>query len=140
MAETKILVQGYAREQNGIWFASPSTVLIKDQGLNILADPGSNKNLLLKALEKENLAPEDIDLVFLTHHHLDHSLNIRLFPEKDICDGSTINTGDKIVEYSGRIPGTSIQVIPTPGHTPDHFSLLVKTKKGRVVVAGDVFW
>lgn len=140
MAEVKILIEGYAREENGVWSASPASVLIKDGGLKILADPGANKKLLLDALGKEGLKPEDIDIVFLTHYHLDHILNIRLFPEKDVYDGNTINSNDKIIEYSGNIPNTNIQVIPTPGHAHEHCSLLVKTNKGRIAVAGDVFW
>ncbi len=140
MTEIKILIEGYAREENGIWSASPATVLIKDSGLNILVDPGANKKLLLEALEKEDLKLEDVDIVFLTHYHLDHILNIRLFPDKDVYDGNTINISDKIVEYSGNIPNTNVQVIPTPGHAHEHCSLLVETEKGKIVVAGDVFW
>ncbi len=140
MAEIKILIEGYAREKSGVWYASPATVLINDNGLNILVDPGANKKLLLEALEKEGLKPENIDIVFLTHYHLDHILNIRLFPDKDIYDGNTINSDDKIVEYSGNIPNTNVQVIPTPGHAHEHCSLLVGTKKGKIVIAGDVFW
>jgi len=140
MSELRILIEGYAREEKNVWLASPSTVLIKDSGLNILADPGSNKKMLLVALEKEGFKPEDIDIVFLTHYHLDHILNIRLFPDKDIYDGATINSGDKIIPYSGRIPGTKIEVIQTPGHADEHCSLLIETKDGKIVIAGDVFW
>lgn len=140
MAEVKILIEGYAKEAKEEWIASSSTVLIKDNGLNILVDPGANKEKLLEALEKEGLKPEDIDIVFLTHYHLDHILNIRLFPDKDIYDGDTINIGDKTVEYSGNIPNTNVQVIPTPGHAHEHASLLVETEKSKIVVAGDVFW
>lgn len=140
MSEIKILIEGYAREESDVWLASPATVLIKDNGLNIIVDPGANKKLLLDALEKENIKPEDIDIVFLTHYHPDHILNIRLFPGKDVYDNNTIYSDDKEVGYSGNIPNTNIQVIPTPGHAHEHCSLLVKTEKGRIVVAGDVFW
>jgi glyoxylase-like metal-dependent hydrolase (beta-lactamase superfamily II) len=140
MAEIKILIEGYAKKTENEWIASPSTVLIKDNGLNILVDPGSNKKLLLNALVKEKLKPKDIDLIFLTHYHLDHILNIRLFPDCDVLDGDTINRDDKILEYSGNIPKTSIKVIPTPGHAHEHASLLVKTSKGDIVIAGDLFW
>ncbi len=140
MAEIKILIEGYAKEENGVWYASPATILIRDSGLNILVDPGANKELLLESLDKEGLKPENIDIVFLTHYHLDHILNIRLFPNKDIYDGNTINSNDKIVKYSGNIPNTNVQVIPTPGHAHEHCSLLVETKKGKIVSAGDVFW
>jgi len=140
MAEVKILIEGYARKENGVWFASPSTILIKDSGLNILVDPGANKKLLLEALRKEKLRQEDIDIIFLTHYHLDHLLNIRLFPDKTVYDCDTINNNDKIETYSGNIPNTNIQVIPTPGHAHEHCSLLVETKKDKIIIAGDVFW
>ena len=136
----KILIEGYARKENTVWFASPTTVLVKDSGLNILVDPGANKRLLVEALKEEGLVPGDIDIVFLTHYHLDHILNIRLFPHNDIYDGTSINRDDKITEYSGNIPRTSIRVIPTPGHAHEHCSLLVETEQGNVVIAGDVFW
>lgn len=53
--------------------------MIKYIGLNILVDPGANRKKLLEALEKDGLRPEYIDMVFLTHYHLDHILNIRSF-------------------------------------------------------------
>ncbi len=140
MAEIKILVEGYAREENGVMFASPTTVLIKDNNLKVLVDPGANRELLLKGLKKENLQPEDIDIVFISHYHPDHFLNIRLFPENDIYDGSVIWSNDKETSYSSEIPGTNIKIIPTPGHSNEHCSLLVETDKGKIVIAVDVFW
>ena len=140
MTEIQILIEGYAKKTKDGWLASSSTVLIKDSGLNILVDPGSNKKLLLKKLVEEDLRPKDINLIFVTHYHLDHILNIRLFPNCDILDGSEINRDDKIFEYSGNIPHTNVQVIPTPGHAHEHASLLVKTDKGNIVIAGDLFW
>ncbi|MCX6710727.1 MAG: hypothetical protein NTZ02_01410 [Candidatus Woesearchaeota archaeon] len=50
MSEIKILIEGYAKEEKTGWKASSTTVLIKDNGLNILVDPGLNRELLLKAL------------------------------------------------------------------------------------------
>jgi glyoxylase-like metal-dependent hydrolase (beta-lactamase superfamily II) len=140
MTEVKILIEGYAKKTKDGWIASPSTVLIRDSGLNILADPGSNKKLLLKKLAEEKMKPEDIDIIFLTHYHLDHTLNIRLFPDCDILDGNEINKDDKILNYSGKIPNTNVKVIETPGHSVEHASLLVETAMGKIVVAGDVFW
>jgi len=140
MTEVKVLVEGYVREEDDFLVASPTTTLIKDKDLNILVDPGANEKKLVESLKKEGLKPEDIDVVFLTHYHLDHTLNIRLFPGKDIYDGSVIYSDDKEKEYSGNIPNTNIKVIPTPGHSDEHCSLLVKTGKGKIVIAADVFW
>jgi len=136
MAEVKILIEGYATKER----ASPSTVLIKDSGLKILVDPGANKERLLSALSREGLKPEDINLIFLTHYHPDHILNIRLFPDKDILDGNTIYRDDKDIGFSDNIPNTNIKVIETPGHAHEHASLLVETEKGKVVIAGDLWW
>lgn len=140
MAEVKVLVEGYAREEEDVFFASPTSTLIKDNGKLILVDPGTNEKLLLEALEKEGLKPEDMDIIFLSHYHPDHLLNIRLFPGKDIYDGGTIWRGDKEIEYEGKIPNTNVEVIQTPGHADEHCSLLVETDKGKIVVAADVFW
>ena len=140
MSGFKILIEGYARTMGSVVFASPTTVLIRDSGLTILVDPGANKRLLLDALEREAITPEQIDIVFVTHHHLDHLLNIRLFPDKEIYDGAAINAYDKMLEYSGNIPNTRIKVIPTLGHTMEHWSLLMETARGKVAIAGDVFW
>jgi len=143
MAEVKVLIEGYVKELKDGWLAQPSTVLIKDSGLNIIVDPGSNKELLLKKFADEDLEPEDINIVFLTHHHLDHALAIMIFPDSDILlDGDlmNINKSDKVFSYSGNIPKTNIRVISTPGHIFEHSSLLVETEMGKVVVAGDLFW
>ena len=140
MSEVRILIEGYVREEQGVELASPSTILIRDSGLNILVDPGANKQKLLDALSKEELKSEDIDLVFLTHYHLDHILNMRLFPDKDILDGNTIYRDDKEIEFSDKIPNTNIKVIETPGHSHEHACLLVETERGRIIIAGDVFW
>lgn len=141
MDKVKVLIEGRVKKLKDGWIASPSTVLIRARDLKILVDPGSDKEFLLKKLTEEGLAPREIDIMFLTHHHLDHTLNIRLFPDCDILlDGDKMNETDRIFSYSENIPGTDIKVVPTPGHTFDHASLLVETEKGKIVIAGDLFW
>lgn len=141
MSEIIILIAGYARPIKGGYLASPSTVLIKDSGKLILVDPGANAKLLLQALKKEKIKPADIGIIFLTHYHPDHILNIRLFPKADIYDSDTIYRDDQEIFYNGKnIPGTAIKIITTPGHAYEHASLIVKTKEGVYAIAGDVFW
>ena len=141
MSNIKVLIEGRAQKIENGWLASPSTVLIRDGGLNILADPGSNKELLMAKLGEEGLNPGDINAIFLTHLHLDNILNISLFGDCDILlDGDRMNGTDKVFSYSDNIPGTDIKVISTPGHTLEHSSLLVQTPEGIVAVAGDLFW
>lgn len=142
MDKITILVEGYAHPgEDDIYVASPTSTLIYHQDKKILVDPGTNATSLLEALGKESLKPEDIDILFLSHYHPDHFLNIRLFPNHDLYDGSMLWRKDEEIAYTKKLPGTEIQVIPTPGHAPEQCSLIVETKEyGIVCVAQDVFW
>jgi len=99
--------------------------------------------------------PRDVALVINTHLHFDHCGGNRLFPgipihvqrrEREAArePGYTIPEwvefeGATYVELDGEaeiVPG--VRVLPTPGHTPGHQSVLVDTEEGLVVVAGDV--
>lgn len=141
MAEVIVLVEGYAREENGVEYASPSSVLIKDNKLNIIVDPGMNRELLLKALNKQSLSTKDINYVIITHFHPDHALLAGIFENAKVIDDDSINSWDsKIEPHNGKVPGTNIKLILTPGHEYFHCSVLVETDKGKIVISGDVFW
>ncbi len=140
MTKVKVITQGYAKETKNGWLASSTTTLIEDSEKKIIVDPGINKPLLIKNLKKEGLTPNDIDIVFMTHYHPDHMFLASIFEKAIAMDGDTIYEKDKETEYEGSIPGTDVKVIPTPGHAHEHCALLVKTNKGNVVIAADVFW
>ncbi len=141
MAEVKILIEGYATKKTGK--ATSSCVLIQDNNLNILVDPGMDRKKLLEALAKENLKPGDINYVIISHTHLDHCGLAGIFENAKLVDDGAIYTFEGgYDEYEDRkaIPSDNIEVIKTPGHDPFHCSVLVKTKDGNVVIAEDVFW
>jgi glyoxylase-like metal-dependent hydrolase (beta-lactamase superfamily II) len=141
LAEISILTEGYAsRVKGGRLRASPSSVLIEVAGKRLLVDPGADRRGLLSGLSMVGLSPEEVDLIFVTHTHLDHILNLRLFPEAEVLDSSYIYRGDEEIPYGNFIPKTRIEVLPTPGHTPDHASLLVLVENETWLVAGDLFW
>ncbi len=75
------LLSGY-----GTWIemSSTATLLVRDQ-MRILFDTGAvtERKKLLKALDKLDLRPEDIDIVANTHLHMDHCENNPLFPRAD---------------------------------------------------------
>jgi glyoxylase-like metal-dependent hydrolase (beta-lactamase superfamily II) len=139
--KVKVLIEGYARQTKTGWVASSTVVYINDCGKQIIVDPGINKELLLQRLESEKIKTSDIDYVFLTHYHLDHAYLAAIFEKAVILDGFTIYKKDKETDYTKNIPGTNIQLIPSPGHASEHHSLLVTIEnQGKIVVAGDVFW
>ena len=102
----------------------------------------------------ENI-PRDIAFVINTHLHFDHCGGNRLFagvpihvqarelaaarsldytiPEWVDFDGATYVEHDGEVEV---LPG--IRLVPTPGHTDGHQSVLVETGGSPVVIGGDV--
>lgn len=136
-----ILVEGYAKITDTGWDASSSCTLITtDSGKKILVDPGANRDLLFAELKKRGLTIEDIDMVFITHHHLDHAMNVGLFPNAKVIDEEAVYTQAVAVEGVKMLPDTDITVIATPGHEYAHASLVIPTDKGTVVAAGDCFW
>lgn len=141
MNKIDILIEGYAHITNTGWDASSSSCLITtDSGLKIITDPGANRNLLFEKLKERGVSLEDIDYVFITHHHLDHAMNVGLFPKAKIADEEAIYTQGKAQEGPQMIPDTDITILSTPGHEAGHGVLVVPTAQGIVVVAGDNFW
>lgn len=140
MTTYKILIPGYATKTDSGWLASCTTTLIRDSGKTIVVDPGINREQLLFTLKQENLSPAEIDMVFLTHHHIDHAFLVALFEKAIVLDGETIYQNDLETDYEGLLPGTSIRIMPTPGHAYEHSSLIMDTDQGKVVIAADLFW
>ncbi len=143
MPKVKVLIQGYVKADGSK--VEPTTTLVQDGKTNIIVDPGMGKNKparLKKALAKEGLKFEDIDIVFSPHYHPDHNLFVGLFPKAKWITSLYIFGGDNWLDHQGEGYRLSpnVSVIHTPGHTPEHASLKVKTDKGTVIVAGDVWW
>ncbi|MGV8096586.1 MAG: MBL fold metallo-hydrolase [Mangrovibacterium sp.] len=141
-ATVKVLIEGYARKVENGWIASSTTCLVISSGLKIITDPGCNRQKLMEALRNENLSPEDIDFVFLSHGHPDHTMLAGIFTHaKQVTyDNDLVYDQDLMVKFDKHILGRQTEIISTPGHTDDHISLLVNTAEGVVAIAGDVFW
>ena len=139
MSKVKVLIEGYAKKTKEGWLASSSTTLIEDGGKKIIVDPGINRELLFRKLKDQGLTPNGIDIVFMTHYHPDHMFLTSVFEKAMVVDGDTVYEKDNETGYEGRVPGTSLEVILTPGHTHEHASLITTTDKGTIVIAGDVF-
>lgn len=137
---------------------STNTVLIRDEGKNIILDPGilqlGRYGSLKKRLEEFDLTPDDINLVINSHCHYDHVEANYLFRGKPLI------IHEKELEYTNQlywpewreaylgimdqkvITGDhkitkNIRVIETFGHTPGSITTLVETDEGLVALVGD---
>ena len=145
MAEIKVLIEGIHRKNKKFEVSSTVTLIKSDK--NIIVDTGSflDEQKIIDGLVRENLQPKDIDIVFLTHLHIDHTRNTNIFKNAilyvkhseagtiwDINDITSIG-----VELENLEIAKDVKIILTPGHFPYHASVIVKTRKGIVVIAGD---
>jgi len=144
MAEVKILIQGFTNadtQEEGEEKTCPTITLVKDKSLNIIVDPGvlESQQVLADKLKEEGLGISDIDIVCITHSHIDHYRNIGMFPKAKTLEFFGLWDGQAVDDWQEQFTD-DIKIIKTPGHNYDSISLLVKTEKGVVAVVGDVFW
>ncbi len=118
-----------------------------------------------RLLEPFGLAPEDIRLVVNTHLHWDHCYNNDLFPNAKIYvqkkelqfaiapipshyifyESAQIGMGSPWMKAADRFEiidgektiAEGVTLIPLPGHCPGFQGVLVETKGGRYLIAGD---
>jgi len=70
---------------------------IKGAEKTILFDVGGEGQVLLSNMEKLNIDPKEVNLIFLSHVHYDHNSNYRMCPPWD-CKNSEKGTGDDEIE------------------------------------------
>ena len=144
MAEVKVLIPGYTTAdslEKGEEKTCATITLVRDKGIVMVVDPGilESQQVLVDALKKESLKVKDVNLICLTHSHIDHYRNIGMFPDAKTLEFYGIwykNTCDAWEEQFTK----DIKIIKTPGHDSTSITLLVKTNKGIVAICGDVFW
>jgi glyoxylase-like metal-dependent hydrolase (beta-lactamase superfamily II) len=142
MTQVKVLIEGYAKELKNGWIASSTCCLITTKDKKMITDPGCNREKLLNALKKEGLNTQDMDYVFLSHSHPDHVLLAGIFEKAKFVtfDSNLMYDKDLMTEFDKHILGKDIEIIETPGHVPEHLSILVNTSNGKIAITGDVIW
>jgi len=86
MAEVKIIIQGvHGKPIDGKLQIGATVTLIKSDK-NILVDTGyfEDREALIATLAEEKLTPDQIDIVIITHMHMDHVVNTYLFENAKI--------------------------------------------------------
>ncbi len=145
MAEVKVLIEGFtnadSKEKGEEEKTCATITLVKDKNIIMIVDPGvlDSQDILIKKLKEENLTVNDVNIVCITHSHIDHYRNIGMFPKAKTLEYFGLWNGGSVEDWKEQFT-EDIRIIKTPGHNYDGISLLVKTKKGIVAIVGDVFW
>jgi len=143
MAEVKVLIKGYinADTEDEEEKTCPTITLVRDKDLVMVVDPGvlESQKMLIDALKKEGLSTEDINVVCITHSHIDHYRNIGMFPKAKTLEFYGLWHKNTVKDWEEQFT-EDIKIIKTPGHDKTSITLLVKTNKGSVAICGDVFW
>jgi N-acyl homoserine lactone hydrolase len=117
---------------------------------------------ILKRLWDLHLVPGQLSALILTHLHWDHTANMegfsgvpKLVQDREAAFVSSLPEEFEFsFEYASSIlrdPDLRlvrgrfdydpfVSLIPTPGHTPGHQSVVVKTGAGTYILAGDATW
>ncbi|MGZ4506217.1 MAG: MBL fold metallo-hydrolase [Blastococcus sp.] len=138
-ARLDVLVEGYARMPH----VAGTVSLVRDADRVVIVDPGmvAERELILGPLRQLGVGPADVTDVVVSHHHLDHTVNIALFPVVPVHDFQSVITGDVFT----RRPAEGLQITPsvrllaTPGHTPQDITTLVGTADD-VVALTHLWW
>jgi glyoxylase-like metal-dependent hydrolase (beta-lactamase superfamily II) len=138
MATVDVLIAGHVEETDAGQSVHPTVSLVRDSGLVVVVDPGilADPALLRDALATYGVAIDDVTHVFVTHHHLDHTRNVGMFPQALVVDVDSVYDGSLWLDHDGDGYHLSddISVIETPGHAQECAALVVRTETGTVVL------
>jgi glyoxylase-like metal-dependent hydrolase (beta-lactamase superfamily II) len=138
-ARLDVLVEGYVRMPH----VAGTVSLVRDADRIVVVDPGmvADRELILRPLRDLGVRPEDVTDVVVSHHHLDHTVNVALFPVVPVHDFQSVIEGDTFTRRAadGVQLTPSIRLLATPGHTPQDITTLVGTPDD-VVALTHLWW
>jgi glyoxylase-like metal-dependent hydrolase (beta-lactamase superfamily II) len=138
MTSVHLLHAGYARDR-----VASSVVLVRDGDTLIVAYPGmvARRSLILDPLAALGVNAADVGLVFLSHHHPDHTMNVALFPNAEVVDFWARYRDDVWLDHQGEgyKPSPNTELWLTPGHSEEDASLVVHADDAAYVLT-HVWW
>ncbi|XP_076662139.1 metallo-beta-lactamase domain-containing protein 1 [Halictus rubicundus] len=150
MCEVHVLHSGYSMKLlDGTMKANCTCTLIK-ASKNVIVDTMTawDKNIIVQALRRHDLTPDDIDYVVCTHSHADHIGNNNLFLKAEHMIGTCVHRENiffesKLENDSAYAICPSVIVLATPGHTADDVTVLARStvdgKSTCFAITGDLF-
>jgi glyoxylase-like metal-dependent hydrolase (beta-lactamase superfamily II) len=158
----EILVPGNSLEWSGGFLGFANLTLVTTSEGTLLFDTGHyiNRGALVAALAAREMAPGDIDKVFLSHIHFDHADNVDLFTHATIylseADWEYVQNPAKddlfipwgiheqlsknkleLLDHDSDIGG-GLTALKLRGHTPGSMGVRFEhATNGTVVIAGD---
>jgi len=149
-AEVKILVKGFTNadsiDETGEEKTQATVTLIKEGDFIMVVDPGilESQQVLVDALKREGLTIDDVDVVCVTHSHIDHYRNVGMFPEAKVLDYFGLWEKNTVEKWQEQL-SENIQILRTPGHDNTDITIFVTTNPdceypGVIAICGDVFW
>lgn len=119
-----------------------SALIELDNGRKMLFDTGSSGEILLSNMYKLNIDPKDIQAVFISHYHWDHTGGLASFLRKNSSVEVWIppsfrmqGEAKNVIEV--KVPMELYSGVYSTGELEGiEQSLCIKTKKGIVVVVG----
>jgi glyoxylase-like metal-dependent hydrolase (beta-lactamase superfamily II) len=120
--------------------------VVSGKDFNLIVDPSlaDEAAMATELKRRTGLMPDNIDVVFITHQHGDHIAGLKHFQKARWIAGSeTASELNKTGQFTKQIEPAenqilkAIDVVPSPGHTPDHQSLRFDYRNLSIVIAGD---
>lgn len=144
MAKVKILVEGYTTAdtaESGEEKTCPTITLVKDKDIVMVVDPGvlEDQKILIDRLKEEGLSIDDVNIVCITHSHIDHYRNIGMFPHAKTLEYWGLWDKNMVEDWKEQFTN-DIRILKTPGHNYDSLTLFVRTDEGIIAICGDIFW
>lgn len=130
-AQVHILTAGYVRRGGEGTRVASTVAYVRDGAIRLIVDPGmvAHRDDILGPLASLGESQGSITDVVISHHHPDHTLHTALFPNARVHDFQAIYKDDSWIDQpaEGYHLSPAIQLIATPGHTPQDITTLAGT-------------